>query len=448
MRNRGIIVAEEGGSNVLVSAVNLPEESRLTQTKVVRSYEISKQGSFQSFILFGIEIGGWPPNSQYLFCTGGVMLFLLLYGYLQELVVMNKFKRSFGWFVTLLQLSGYAFCATLQDKLIGNKTERRIPIYYYLVLSILQVVMQGLTNISMYYLNYPAKTLFKSSRVIMTMLFGLIFFRKKYKANDYLIAVAMVIGLTTFVAADANSSPEFDYRGVVLILLALAADASIINVQEHCMTVFNAGHEELVYFSNLGAAAVAFLLSLLSGELSKGLSFLAVIGSFHVFFLFMMFSAAGFLGVTCLAALTKKFGALTSALTSVVRKGLTLIISYVMFPDHKSFTPMHLLGASIFLGSLLTKSFKHGSKQKNLHKDELLNNALLLSNGIISVDAASVYEEDVSSSSSVNTNSQSCSDKIESIATEGHDLEQGELDCKRSPNELSQNSDSLFVKRL
>jgi hypothetical protein len=61
----------------------------------------------QSFRVLGVEIGSWTRTSQYMFCACGVVFFLLLYGILQEFVVMSKFKRSLGWFVTFLQLSGY-----------------------------------------------------------------------------------------------------------------------------------------------------------------------------------------------------------------------------------------------------------------------------------------------------------------------------------------------------
>ena len=223
----------------------------------------------KSFRVIGVEIGSCSPTLQYVFCTAGVMIFLLLYGFLQELVVMNKFKRSLGWFVTLLQLSGYAICAWIQSMLLGGGFERRIPLRLYFVLSVLQVVMQGLTNLSMHYLNYPAKTLFKSSRVVMTMLFGVIFLGRRYSQADHIIALSMVVGLTTFVAADAHSSPEFDLTGVGLVMLALAADAATLNLQEHCLHTFAAGHDELVYYSNVGAAVVALLMSIASGRESS-----------------------------------------------------------------------------------------------------------------------------------------------------------------------------------
>ena len=164
------------------------------------------------FLVMGLNISNWNASSQYIFCTFGVMFFLMMYGLLQEHLVMKTFHRTLGWFVTLLQLSGYAFCAWLQSILVGVRLERRIPYRQYVILAALQVLMQGFTNLSMHYLNYPAKMLFKSSRVLVTMLVGAIFRRQTYQRKDYIVGFSMAIGLTLFVMADANTSPVFDIK--------------------------------------------------------------------------------------------------------------------------------------------------------------------------------------------------------------------------------------------
>ena len=66
--------------------------------------------------------------------------------------------------------------------------------------------MQGLTNVSMHYLNYPAKTLFKSSRLVLTMVVGYLFMGKRYSRKDYAVVLLMVVGLGTFLQADGCES--------------------------------------------------------------------------------------------------------------------------------------------------------------------------------------------------------------------------------------------------
>jgi len=105
-----------------------------------------------------------------------------VYGFLQEYMVIHVFERRLGIFLTLCQFSGYSSLAALH-RLIHADTPRRIPFGYYILLASLQALMQGLTNLSMRWLNYPAKMLFKSSRVIPTMLVGILIMKKRYKVR-------------------------------------------------------------------------------------------------------------------------------------------------------------------------------------------------------------------------------------------------------------------------
>lgn len=97
----------------------------------------------------------------------------------------------------------------------------------------------------MQYINYPAKTLMKSSRVVFTMLFGVLIQRKVYKTADYTIVVAMVIGLAMFMHADATSSAIFHHMGVVMLTVSLVCDGAISNMSETIMTQFGVGQDEV-----------------------------------------------------------------------------------------------------------------------------------------------------------------------------------------------------------
>jgi len=105
------------------------------------------------------------------------------------------------------------------------------------------------------------------------------------------------------------------------------------------------------------------------GEFFTGYSFLIQQGSLPILMLFFVFSCAGFLGVYCVAALTKRFGAITSAITSTVRKGLTLLLSYVFYPDDKAITIWHVFGGSIFMWALFIRSMSKGDDITNKHEE-------------------------------------------------------------------------------
>ncbi|CAM9306872.1 unnamed protein product, partial [Ectocarpus sp. 12 AP-2014] len=133
----------------------------------------SEQWADHGFKVLGVEIGHLPPTQQVALLVGGVFFFLLIYGYMQEYLVVKIFERKFGLFMTFLQFFGYAACAALRRG-VHRETVRKVPLRTYFGLGFLQAVMQGLTNVSMMYLNYPAKVLFKSSRMVPIMCFGVV----------------------------------------------------------------------------------------------------------------------------------------------------------------------------------------------------------------------------------------------------------------------------------
>jgi len=83
----------------------------------------------------------------------------------------------------------------------------------------------------MRWLNYPAKLLFKSSRVIPTLLVGTLYMKKRYPMKDYVVVVLLSVGLVTFMEADVKVSPSFHPMGIITICAALAVDAAVINMQ-------------------------------------------------------------------------------------------------------------------------------------------------------------------------------------------------------------------------
>jgi hypothetical protein len=65
-------------------------------------------------VIFGFDISHMSPYLQYLVLAGGLMFFMCLYGYYQELVVYGWFKRKLSLFSTFLHFIGCSFFAQLQ----------------------------------------------------------------------------------------------------------------------------------------------------------------------------------------------------------------------------------------------------------------------------------------------------------------------------------------------
>ncbi len=322
-------------------------------------------GGRPSFRVIGVQISHLSRTGQFLFCTLGVFSFLLVYGFLQEYMVIHVFQRKLGIFLTFCQFGGYSSLAAVH-RVIHADTPRRIPLGYYILLATLQATMQGLTNLSMRWLNYPAKMLFKSSRVIPTMMVGMLYMKKRYQIKDYVVVALLSLGLVFFMQADVKVSPSFHPLGIIFICMALAVDAAIVNLQEFTLRKYDASHDELIFYSYGLGSFILLFYCLVSMELYEGVLFLHEKGAKATLCL-VVFCSCGYFGVTCVAALTKKFGALASTMTTTARKALTLFLSFFIFP--KPATGMHVFGGILFVLGLAVKAVPTGSSGSSSSRD-------------------------------------------------------------------------------
>jgi hypothetical protein len=339
-------------------------------------------------LVLGINITHLSRRSQFISLALGVFSFSLLYGYLQELISVSICNRQLGLFLATSQFLGYSIWSKIFHSFVQSKEQKRQQQYddltspnnnntskvsfrLYLLLSILRAIDAGMTNMAMAYVNYPAKTLMKSSRVVFTMLFGTLIRRKKYKFIDYVVVTLMVTGLGLFMHADAKSSAVFQPIGIVMLTISLLCDGAINNMSEAIMIQYNIGQDEFIY--NLYSIATCGLIAAATvrGDLNDGFLYITTPGtwdeiqsnsevrSWNVlskFIVLFLFSSAGFFGSSCSALITKEFGALTMSITSTARKAMTLFLSFALF--NNVCTLEHVSGIFLFIIALVAKSLR------------------------------------------------------------------------------------------
>lgn len=349
----------------------------------------------KSLVVFGRDLSNFSRAQQFITCAAGVFGFSLLYGFLQELISVQLCNRKLGLFQATAQFGGYTIWAFMMRNISHKKKQKpmfhksQVPFQHYIGLSLLRALDLGCTNLAMQYMNYPAKTLMKSSRVVFTMLFGVIFKKRSYRLADYLVVLLMVLGLAIFMHADANSSAVFSPVGIIMLLVSLLCDGAISNMSEIIMTRYDVSQDEFIF--NL--YSIAFLAisgaAFVQGDLQSGLSFLTKTGTYQMdtdspdshktwtslqkIIVFLIFSTTGFLSSSCSTAITKHFGALTMSITSTARKATTLFLSFALF--NNACTVEHIFGVILFIISLVAKSLR-ASKYGHHHKKQPLSNQL------------------------------------------------------------------------
>jgi adenosine 3'-phospho 5'-phosphosulfate transporter B3 len=405
---------------------------------------VSQYHHVKPLVLFSLDITHWSPIVQYIFLIGGLILFMCLYGYYQELVIYGWFNRRLSWFSTFLHFLGCTGFAQLQRNIStappltttnSNAEPPSIPVAskgiqgyynrflyvfryysysfssywnismgtattgtaigYYFLLVCMKTLSQGLSNLSMTEINYPAKVLFKSANPIITIFLGIVWFKKTYPLKDYIVVGLLLCGLYVFITdttsqkAHHNTRPECTPLGIFYVILSMIGSALVPMIQEHAITTYNASIEDLLYYCFLGSTIVSLLLSMVNGEFIGGMVFLWNNSSFHIWFVFICFCTFGFVGSNFSTAITAHYGSLVNGLSNTIRKAVTMVLSFIMFPERNELTVHKVYGAMIFFAGLLVSTFmgdekhKHGKggggssgkSQKQLQNDSSVKNS-------------------------------------------------------------------------
>ncbi|XP_068677877.1 adenosine 3'-phospho 5'-phosphosulfate transporter 2-like [Montipora foliosa] len=339
------------------------QRSKLNHTTITIQSEKDKEenaGSQKELVVLGISLDSLPRAGQFSICCGGVFLFYLIYGYVQEWIFRTGMK-SFGWFLTLVQFGFYTVFGLVETSLKSDKT-RKIPLKTYSLLAFLTVATMGLSNTSLKYLNYPTQVIFKCCKLIPVMIGGIIIQGKMYRLVDYLACICMSVGLILFTLADSTVQPEFNRTGVVLISLALCADAVIGNVQEKAMKAHKSSNTEVVLYSY----GIGFFYILI-GDISSGEFWPAfkyyLQNPVQAFGLAFIFSISGYLGITFVLTLVRAFGALLAVTVTTGRKAATMVLSFIFFA--KPFTIHYVWSGFIVLFGIFLNIYSKNEKLIN-----------------------------------------------------------------------------------
>ncbi|XP_010571532.1 PREDICTED: adenosine 3'-phospho 5'-phosphosulfate transporter 2 isoform X2 [Haliaeetus leucocephalus] len=285
--------------------------------------------SVDDVVVLGMNLSRFNKPTQFFICVSGVFMFYLIYGYLQELIFSVEGFKPFGWYLTLVQFGFYSIFGLIELQLIQDK-RRRIPGKTYMIIAFLTVGTMGLSNTSLGYLNYPTQVIFKCCKLIPVMIGGVFIQGKRYNIADVSAALCMSLGLIWFTLADSTVAPNFNLTGVVLISLALCADAVIGNVQEKAMKLHNGSNSEMVLYSySIGFVYILFGLTCTSG-LSPAVTFCSK-HPLQTYGYAFLFSLTGYFGISFVLALIKIFGALLAVTVTTGRKAMTIVLSFLFF---------------------------------------------------------------------------------------------------------------------
>mmetsp|Transcript_58689 Transcript_58689/g.187163 ORF Transcript_58689/g.187163 Transcript_58689/m.187163 type:complete len:271 (+) Transcript_58689:1336-2148(+) len=232
--------------------------------------EVNEYAGAGNAVLFGKELK-MSRSAQFILLVGGSLVSAITFATLQEGVFLIEGFRFGGW-MTLWTTISYALCG-LCECVLTKDTVRKGKLSDYFILSCLTVTGMYLTNWALQYLNYATRVLFKSSKVLPTMIFGMLLQGRRYNAYEYCSAVVLIAGISLFTMGDKEGMPSFHVFGVLLITGGLCADAATSNFEEKRLFRINApaSQAEVMMYASAIGAGYSFAMLVPTNELIPGL---------------------------------------------------------------------------------------------------------------------------------------------------------------------------------
>jgi len=325
--------------------------------------------------------------------------------------MINTEGFTFGVMLGWMEVLGVTLCSALERSsipFIGNGESRRprmAPWQAYPSLTFCLLMSSSLASWSLNYINFPTKVVFRSCKLLPTMILAYAMGNaKRFTAVEVGSAMAVCAGLITFAAGDWSlSQPHFHPFGLTLVTLSVFADAVLPNAQEKLFRSYDASKSEVMFFTNIYCLVVQTGSAFLSGDLMGMLHFVmgkpkvqemnyftSFIGGTnsttstiqqkvltedvgetietpesgeirHMFILYIVaYILISWIAVSAHTAVVKKFGGVAAVFVGTARKGMTLILSFVLFPKESNWK--YAVGAILVLGGLTIASLE---KQKN-----------------------------------------------------------------------------------
>lgn len=184
---------------------------------------------------------------------------------------------------------------------------------------------------------------------------------------EYFFAFCTCLGLVFFAAADWTTAPSFHPIGLAFVTLSVCADAVLPNAQER---LFRMGSTrlEVTVFTNVFTLIAMTITTFLSGDLMGLYNFVKESpDSTTLTHYIMVYTFVAYIAISFHMSVVRRFGGVSAVLVATGRKGMTLIVSFLLFP--KKFSWLYVVGALMVLGGLMMSSLhKIRNKKKNATK--------------------------------------------------------------------------------
>jgi solute carrier family 35 (adenosine 3'-phospho 5'-phosphosulfate transporter), member B3 len=291
-------------------------------------------------------------KSQQRFFTlvAAVILLFSMHNYMQELI-MNLPGFEIGVFLGYLEVLGVTVCTAVERQIVGD-TARRSNWGSYLALCIFLIISSATSNIALNYINYPTKVVFRSCKLIPTMVIAMLYNKKRIQGYEFALGACVSVGMVLFAIADFKVSPNFNFLGLALVSTSVIADAFLPNYQER---IFDQGSSriEVTYYTNMLCLTGMTVFFSISGDLQAAFAY--AFANPHALLLMSVYTFLAYFAISAHMCLVREFGGVTTVLVGNTRKAITIVMSFLLFP--KPVSQLYVWGGLLVFGSLCSIAY-------------------------------------------------------------------------------------------
>lgn len=203
-----------------------------------------------------------------------------------------------------------------------------------------------------------SQVLAKASKVIPVMLMGRLVSRKSYDWHEYLLALAISVGMGLFLlsrsSGGSSSSPtSSSLSGLIILASYLILDSFTSNWQSELFRTYRMSSAQMMCGVNFFSCLLTFVSLLQQGALAASLRFMF---RFHAFFydclLLSICSATGQLFVFHTIA---QFGPVVFVIAMTIRQAVAVLLSCLIYGHQLG--ALGIVGVLIVFGAVFSKIY-------------------------------------------------------------------------------------------
>ncbi|KAE9417831.1 hypothetical protein Angca_009675 [Angiostrongylus cantonensis] len=333
-------------------------ESRTTVGRFLRSFAIGTE-NYQFPESMKPSVGADTRNFfkdavTLLFFFTGIQCTLVMMGFLQERVITQGYRTydfeqtdQFGdaqFLVLCNRMVGILVCAIVLALTWKRQPPHVQPYFVHSYTSISNTMSTWCQYEALKYVSFPTQTICKTSKVVVTMLMGLLLRGQHYSWQEWMCGAAVGTGAGLFLLSSGRSKHEgivTSVSGMILMLGYLVFDSYTLNYQKK---LFDKKPKISKYQMMMGVNVFSAILCMVSlieqGTLFTSIGFAFDHEHFSRDVLFL--SLSGATGQLFIYSTIEKFGPIIFAVVMTIRQMLSILLS--------SFYYGHSLSSWSFVG--------------------------------------------------------------------------------------------------